>query len=976
MDGDLRGMRFRQMSVLVGMALGVSACGGGANGNVKVQPYSAPSGYTPPSSGYKPPSRGYQPPSSVYRPPGSPGTTPNPPSGSTPSLPTPPIDAQLSLTNAYAAQKAGLTGAGITIGVVDSGVMRNHPTLAGRVKQEQIYVDPGTNNLSVDDVVGHGTWVAEIAAGKAFGTFAGGLAPGASLVSARIISDKSPDDNGSTAPAKVTAADARPLQTINANLISAGVRVMNNSWAGITWDASDPATTQGFHDAYSPFINSWGGLVVFAAGNDSQANPSTMATLPSLAPDLEKGWLTVVALDSNNPSQLANYSDQCGVAMKYCLAAPGNVIVSGKDDTNASQEYWIVQGTSFAAPAVSGAAALVWQAFPYFTNDQVRQTLLGTADPLGGSQPNAVFGYGALDVGRAVKGPGRFDWGDFNVTLNGNSTWGNAISGAGGLIKQGTGTLTLAQAPSFQGDTHVAQGTLVAPSLAGNLYIDKAGAVMSGAHSFAKDVDNLGTLVVAGGDVHVSGSYYQGFTSADTQTGRLAVELGSALNVDGKAMLAGGDLYVIGAKQGYVASAHTNVLTAKGGLTGTFSGLDVAQGVLLSATLNYDSSSAWLNVSQVQATAVAGMTYTAASFGAAQRVDNAFSEINTQLGQGGAAAVSTDFVGSAANLQQTASTAALQRSLESLSGQMHAASAAMTFEAIDAGTRALSDHFDDLVDSRGKAGGWAQSLGYHGSMSRSGYDSIGYDLSGWMAGQDRRVGSNGVFGFAVSQSQGLGRLAEYADQGQSRAVEGMLYGGVMQDAWYTMGRLGLGSYREDMRRHVELGSDVAAVASDTNGRYAVAYGESGYRASLGGVQFTPYANLEYARIQRDGFNELGGDGFGLKSASQTVERWQAGVGLRAGHRWQLAGGGSLNVQGHLQWQQAFGMHGDVFDASFTAVDQWAPVGGVGLSRYQGQAGLTLDWAMSARSSLQFGMDQYFGQRSDGMMGTLNYRLAF
>ncbi|RDI99918.1 autotransporter domain-containing protein [Dyella solisilvae] len=974
MDSRLGGMRFRQLSVVVWMALGVSACGGGGNGNVKA----SVSSYSPPSPGYQPPSSGYQPPSSGYQPPTSPGTPSTPPSTPPSStLPTPPSDAQLSLTNTYAARSAGFDGTGVTIGVVDSGVMRNHPALAGRVAQNLVYIDPSSNNLSIDDVIGHGTWVAEVAAGNSFGKFAGGVAPGATLVSARIISDKAPDDNGSTPATTVSAADAAPFQYINADLIKAGVKVMNNSWGGITWNASDTATTQGFHDAYSTFINSWGGLVVFAAGNDSQANPSTIASLPSLAPDLQKGWLTVVALDSNNPTQLASYSNKCGIAMSYCLAAPGNVIVSGKDDTTSSQTYWIVEGTSFAAPAVSGAAALVWQAFPYFTNDQVRQTLLGTADPLGGSQPNATFGYGALDVGRAVKGPARFDWGDFDVNLNTTSTWGNAISGAGGLVKDGVGTLIITQAPSYQGDTHIVHGTLSAPSLAGSLYIDNADALMRDAHSFGKDVQNMGTLMVAGGDVHVSGSYYQGLSPNTPLIGRLALELGSTLRVDGQAVLSGGDLLVIGAKQGYVANAHTDVLTASGGITGKFSSLDVAQGVLLAATLNYSSTDAWLNVSQVQATAVMGMSYTTASFGAAQRVDNAFSQINSQLGQGAVVGggVTTNFVNAAANLQQTASTAALQQSLESLSGQLHAASTAMTFEAIDAGTRALSDHFDSLVDTR-NTGGWAQTLGYHGSMSRSGYGDVGYDLSGWMAGQDRRFGSNGVFGFAVSQSEGLGRLAEYADQGQSRAVEGMLYAGLVQDAWYTMGRLGYGTYREDMRRHIELGSDVAAVSSDTNGRYAVAYGESGYRASFGGLQFTPYANLQYASIRRDGFNEIGGDGFGLKSSAQTVERWQAGLGLRAGRSWPLANGGSLSLQGRLQWQQALATHGDVIDASFTGVDQWAPVGGVGLSRYQSQAGLTLDWSMSTRSSLQFGMDQYFGQNSQGMMGMLNYRLNF
>ena len=965
MDSGLGGMRFRQVSVLVWMALGLSACGGGGNGNVKGAPP-----YTPPT--------GYQPPTAPGG--GGGGTTPTPPP-TTPPPNQPPVDAQLALTNTYAARQAGFTGAGVTIGVVDSGIMRNHPALAGKVTKELVYVDSSTNNLSIDDVVGHGTWVSEIAAGSAFDKFPGGIAPGASLVSARIISDKAPDDNGSAPPSTVTAADAQFFQYVNNDLINAGVKVMNNSWGGITWNTSDTATTKAFHDAYSAFINNWGGLVVFAAGNDSQANPSTTAALPSVpgAQDLEKGWLAVVAVDSNNPKQLASYSNKCGVAMNYCLAAPGDVIVSGKDDTANNTSYWIVGGTSFAAPAVSGAAALVWQAFPYFTNDQVRQTLLGTADDLGAPGVDSVFGYGMLDVGNAVKGPGRFDWGTFNVTLNSSSTWGNAIAGAGGLTKDDVGRLTLTQAPSYQGDTHVVHGTLVAPSLAGRLYIDNADAVMTGAHNFGADVQNLGTLVVAGGDVHVTGSYYQGLSPLNAQSGRLAFELGRTLNIDGKAVLTGGDLYVIGAMQGYVANSHTNVLVAKGGLTGKFSSLDVGTGVLLSASLNYDASSAWLNVTQVQASAVTGMAYTPASFGAAQRVDNAFGAINTQLAQGSAGSgggpVPNDFVQGAASLQQTQTTAALQHSLESLSGQLHAASAAMTFEAIDAGTRALSDHFDGLVDTHG-TGGWAQTLGYHGSMSRSGYGNVGYDLSGWMAGQDRKFGSNGVLGFAVSQSQGLGRLAEYADQGKSNAIEGMLYGGIVSDNWYTMGRLGYGTYRENMRRHIELGSDVAGVASDTNGRYTVAYGESGYRASLGGLQFTPYANMQYAHIQRDGFNELGGYGFGLKAGTQNVERWQAGVGVRAGHAWSLASGGSISLQGRLQWQQAFATRGDVFDASFTGVDQWAPVGGVGLSRYQGQAGLSLDWTMSARSSVQFGMDQYFGQNSQGMMGMLNYRLNF
>jgi len=162
-----------------------------------------------------------------------------------------------------------------------------------------------------------------------------------------------------------TAADADFFgQTLNPALIAAGVQVMNNSWGGIYWDTTDTSINQAFANAYQPFVVQHGGLVVFAAGNDSKSDPSAIAALPSLAPELEKGWLVTVAVNSNHPDQLASYSNACGKAMDYCLAAPGDVIVLDKDTlaSTASPSYWQVSGTSLAAPQVSGAAAVVWQA--------------------------------------------------------------------------------------------------------------------------------------------------------------------------------------------------------------------------------------------------------------------------------------------------------------------------------------------------------------------------------------------------------------------------------------------------------------------------------------------------------------------------------------------------------------------------------------------------------------------------------------
>ncbi|MBP1474190.1 S8 family serine peptidase [Frateuria sp. MAH-13] len=936
-------LRRRDVALGILVALSLSACGGGGGSNVR----------------------------------------PAPPPAQPPSTPTdqPPLDAQLALTSTYTAHSQGYTGAGVTIGIVDSGVMRNHPSLTGRVIDELIYVDPQVNNTSVDDVVGHGTWVSEIAAGGAAGKFPGGIAPGASLVSARIIADEEPTDDGSGQGNAVGASDADFFgQYLNPALIADGVRVQNNSWGGIYWDTTDPGSNQAFAQAYDDFVIGHDGLVVFAAGNESRTDPSDIAALPSLAPELERGWLVAVAADSNSAAagntQLADYSNACGKAMDYCLTAPGDVIVSDKDypTGDSSKDYWIVSGTSFTAPQVSGAAALVWEAYPYFTNDMVRQTLLGTADDLGAAGPDAIFGYGMLNVGKAVNGPAKFDWGDVSVTLDGShSYWNNDISGAGGLTVQGAGTLTLNGANSYQGLTRVLGGTLEANGLVpGAASVGSAGTLLLGANVLGSGVQgnltNNGVVSAVNG-VGIGGNFVQ------TATGRLSVYLGGVVTVSGSATLAG-DLYAAGAISGYVGTSHQTVLQAIGGITGTFATFTKAPNVFLDTDLSYTGNEVWVDTTRINVTQVQGLSYTAASASGARRLEGAFESIDDALARNAVASnVPASVFNGAGLIQRTESLAAAQQSLESLSGQLHAASAAMTFEAIDAGTRALSDRFDRLLDSNG-TGSWAQNLGYHGDLARSGYANVGVDLSGTLVGQDMRIGSNGVAGFALSQSQGLGRLVETADQGRSHAVEGMLYGGLVRGSAYLMGRVGMGNYRESMRRHVLLGPALAGVASDSHGRYDVAYGESGYRTTWGRLALTPYASLQYARIDSSGFNEQGAWGFGLKANAHAIERWQAGLGLRAARQWSFANGGSLDLQAHLAWQRALATRGDGFDASFTGIDQWAPLGGIGLSRYGGVAGMTLDWAMSPRAGLTFGLDHRFAQREQGSMATLAYRLSF
>ena len=948
----------RDLAVLIPLALGLSACGGGGSNSNVQSPSPSPS---------------------------SSGVT------VTPAQAT----AQIEETNAAAAHSAGYTGAGVTIGIVDSGIMPNNPAIAGRVLQEFIDVDPSTNNTSIPDVVGHGTWVSQIAAGVPYQNFAGGIAPGADLVSARIIDDNAPDDNGSTAPTQVTGSDAVPLGQVNQQLISAGVQIMNNSWGGISWSSTDTATTAAFDAAYAPFVEQHNGLVVFAAGNDSQANPSTIAALPSVTTDsaLQQGWLVAVALNSNSPTQLDSYSNKCGIAMNYCLAAPGDVVVLDKDTlaSTTNPTYYLVEGTSFAAPQVSGAAALVWQAYPYFSNYLVAQTLLGTATPLGGSQPNPTFGYGVLNVGAAVNGPEQFNWGTVEVGFTGTSSWNNPISGTGGLTLDGPGTLNLTQPSTYTGLTTVTGGTLNAVSLgSGGAVIGVNGilAVQGNATTPASIggsvTNNGGGMAVGNTNLALNGNY--------TQTGgKFDVSLGSVLQVSGKATINGTNpaVYVYSTDTSFTYTKGTTqvtpILTAAQGLTGTFTGgVSGASSLALQASLSYDPNDVYLNIQAVSLVQFQAMSNSVGTFAAAERVQNAFNSINSMV-QGSttpsAQPLPSSFVNEAGQIQHISSVPEMQQSLDSLSGQMYAASAAMTFEAIDADTRALSDRFDALLDApqqfdMNKFHAWSQNIGYQGNMSRTGFDSMGVDLNGMMVGGDRGFGNGGVMGYALSQSQGLGSLAQEADQGFSHSMEGMLYGGFIQNNWYVMGRVGAGTDWQDTRRELQLGGEFAGVSSFSNGRYDVAYSESGYRFNAGNWKFTPYVNAEYAYVERDGFNELGGGGFGLSSSQQNIERWQAGVGMRGSRQWNLSNGSSLTLQTRLLWEDALSMRGVLPNASFEALQQWSPVEGIGLSRYGGIAGLSLDWRFSKRSNLSLGVDEYDAQHEHSTMSTLNYSLNF
>ncbi len=949
----------RRATLVSALAVALSACGGGGGGgNVRVD--------TPPPPTTTPPA-----------PPTSPAPTPNRP-------PEPAIDAHLSIIHAGSAYTGGMTGAGQRIGIVDSGVMRNHPTLAGRVAGSYSYVDPAANNLNIDDVVGHGTSVAELAAGEALGAWPGGVAPGAEIVSARIIADKEPADDGSGYGNKVTGALG--LAPVHQDLIAQNVKIMNNSWGGVYW--TNPAATDPIAQEYRTFINTHGGIVVFATGNESKASPSMISALPSQhglreslpAADLEKGWLAVTAVDPSDPTKLASYANACGAAARYCLAAPGSAVFVDPDQATGSPSYLWNYGTSFAAPLVSGAAALVWQKYPYFTNDQVRRTLLTTATDLGLTGVDRTFGYGLLNVGKALNGPARFDWDDMVVNVNQlglNSVWSNDISGSHGLVKQGAGALALSGTNTYWGATRIERGTLAL----------RDGASIKSDVTVVPQVDRpndaalqlMGTAVVRGSVYNSAMVIATDSKASATITGvythhagaRLMISLGAApLLIKSFAVIEGGDVHVAYVSAGYVAAdgQRQTVLHADTGVRGKFDAVtsSLAPGTLLEASLSYTANEVTLVTDRINvALASQQANASAVAQRSAGRVEAAFEMLDT----GAPEAVAASFAEGAGQLQQVSGASALQASLESLSGQAHALASAMTFDSIDMSRRALSSRFDDVRTAPRLQGAWQSQLGDVGQGSFAG--SAG-DTRGWMIGQDAALGSNGVMGFAFGETRNHSSRSWGGDRGNDRQSQAQLYAGWrLGQGGYALAQLGAGQYTREIDRQLLLGANAYGVSTRYGGQFSTASVESGYRFQAGSVALTPYMGADYARVSTDGFSEQGGLGFGLRTHDNVATRSQALAGMRAEQRWR-----GWSLRGYAEWQQLLSSDGLQTQASFMALDSFSPMAALEPTRSGGLFGVSVQSWLGRNSQLSLGYDQRFGARGDLSQVALRFATAF
>ncbi|HZM77627.1 MAG TPA: S8 family serine peptidase [Candidatus Limnocylindrales bacterium] len=288
------------------------------------------------------------------------------------------LDRNLTQIGAPQAWARGLSGAGVKVAVLDTGVDPTHPDLAKRLLKAENF----TNSPTVDDRFGHGTHVASIVAGdgSAANGSRKGVAFGAQLLSGKVLGDDGFGSLSGIIEGMQWAADQ-------------GARIVNMSLGTDFPSNGDDPLSQ----AVDSLTASHGTLFVVSAGNGGPG-ASTVGS-PGAATEA----LTVGAVDGND--RLADFSSRGprpgDQAVKPELTAPGvDIIAARAAGTDLADPigrfYTKLSGTSMAAPHVAGAAALLAQHHPQWTGRELKALLTGTAE----SGKDSAFdsGAGRLDI--------------------------------------------------------------------------------------------------------------------------------------------------------------------------------------------------------------------------------------------------------------------------------------------------------------------------------------------------------------------------------------------------------------------------------------------------------------------------------------------------------------------------------------------------------------------------------------------------
>lgn len=839
----------------------------------------------------------------------------------------------------------------------------------------------------------HGTYVAGSALANRDGTGVHGVAYAANVSAVRRFSNTYLGAPPSLVlPLGVPFPSPEAVETAYAQLHAQRVRVVNNSWGADVSPADEAeldlllshTQSRAYQElnAIADATIKYGILQVWSAGNaeidaaQAPPQPGLHPNLPRAITQLEPYWLTVVNV--NQALTLSDDSSRCGFSQNWCLAAPGVDITSprvsgsaytvnhykpdeevdGFTVTGSEPEfgYMTASGTSAAAPHVTGGLALLMERFPYLDNPQIRDVLLTTATDLGEPGVDEVYGWGLMNLKKAIDGPGQLRV-DTRVNMEHHAggaiiwqggawdDWRNDISGPGRLEKNGTGWLRLSGDNSFAGAT-LKQGVLE----------------LDGTNHLQGDVRVDGGVLRLNGTLAVEGDYQQAADST-LMTGLVAQAGPANLQVSHQALIRGGTLYLSAQPNSYPLGERYRILQAKEAVNGEF------------ASIDHREFSPFLSVSQV----IQGNDLLV-EFGRGRSLVSAASTANQHTVAGAADA-------------QTQPTPLLKRltalfpeqipaALDQLSGELHASTQATLIENSRVLRQSVLDRQRTAQESRSarpaelNQGVWVQLPRQSGQLSGGdGTARTSHSGTGVLVGFDHHLEQGTHLGIVAGSNSSKVK----AGRRGKASIDTYQLGLHVGHTWGAFGLYGGIAYAQHAV-HTKRSVSFPGVENRLSAKYASrtvqTFTEANYTLSHDFWEWQPYLQLANVQQRSDGYNEQGGTlALRGKGSKESVNLATGGVRVNLDLGKTQLGPSWLRVRADLAYTHT---SDDLQPSTQAAWDggRVMRVNGAPLDRLSTRLELGATARLSRASAIDLSFKQQRGERSLDQSVIAQYSLQF
>jgi outer membrane autotransporter protein len=542
----------------------------------------------------------------------------------------------------------------------------------------------------------------------------------------------------------------------------------------------------------------------------------------------------------------------------------------------------------------------------------------------GGTTAGSIEGAGSYSLGgKALTVGGN----DLSTTVSGVIADGGNGGGAGGsLIKVGSGTLTLGGNNTYTGATTVSAGRLaINGSITSDVTVG-AGGNLGGSGSINGAVTVLGTITPGNsiGTLSVNGSY--------SQTGTYNVEVNSAgqsdrIVVQGAATI-GGTLAVQASPGPYQRVTTYTILTATGGVTGSYASVTSSVATLTPTVLAGGNA---VILTLLNSAAVLPGSDTGGFTANQQAVANA-------LNQAGLTATGDlNTVMTALSLLSPGQVASI---VDALGGQAYSGFSALLVQSTQLFMDSFSSHTGGGLGLRGGAnlgggtwqalrtgdgdacdtvtaceveplwGVWGGGTGAFGTIVGSATaNGLTYSLGGFIAGLDRKLAP----GFRAGVATGFNAASLYPQgvpgNGTSNTLQFAVYGEYLQEAFYLDALAGYGHSDNRMSRPIVIpGLNQRTAQGYTTANTFFGQLEAGYKLviapSFGGF-VTPFARLQASTSTQNGFTESGADALNLTVAAQTTTSLRTVLGAQLGAAIDAPWREKLNLTMRLGWSHEF-----------------------------------------------------------------------